>query len=70
MSNKAYDILKLISLIIAPAVVFLTSLVDIWGIPFGSQIVATLAAVDVLLGAIVAILKRNYDKRQEQADEE
>lgn len=70
MSNKAYDILKLISLIIAPAVVFLTALVDIWGIPFGSQIVATLAAVDVLLGALVTIFKTMYDKRQEQADEE
>lgn len=64
MSNKAYDILKLISLIIAPAVVFLTALVDIWGIPYGSQIIATLAAVDVLLGALVTIFKTMYDKAQ------
>ena len=64
MSNKAYDILKLISLIIAPAVVFLTALVDIWGIPYGAQIVATLAAVDVLLGALVTIFKTMYDKAQ------
>jgi hypothetical protein len=64
VSNKAYDILKIVSLIIAPAVVFLTALVDIWGIPYGSQIVATLAAVDVLLGALVTIFKNMYDKSQ------
>jgi hypothetical protein len=45
-------------------VVFLTALVDIWGIPYGSQIVATLAAVDVLLGALVTIFKNMYDKSQ------
>lgn len=62
MTNKQYDILKTISLLIAPIVVFLTALVDIWGIPYGSQIVATLAAVDVLLGAIVTIARQQYFK--------
>ena len=62
MSNKAYDILKLISLIIAPAVVFIASLVETWGVPYGSQIVATLAALDVFLGALVTVFKHLYDK--------
>ena len=62
MTNKQYDILKTISLLIAPIVVFLTALVDIWGIPYGSQIVATLAAVDVLLGAVVTIARQQYFK--------
>lgn len=62
MTNKQYDILKTISLLIAPIVVFLTALVDIWGIPYGSQVVATLAAVDVLLGAIVTIARQQYFK--------
>lgn len=61
MSNKAYDILKLISLLIAPIVVFITALVQIWGIPYGAQIVATLGAIDVLLGAIVVIAKKKFD---------
>ncbi len=60
MTNKQYDTLKTISLLIAPIVVFLTALVDIWGIPYGSQIVATLAAVDVLLGAVVTIARQQY----------
>lgn len=64
MSNKVYDTLKLIALLIAPLVTFAASLVDIWGIKYGSQIVATLAAIDVLFGAIVAIAKAMYDKKQ------
>jgi hypothetical protein len=62
MSNKTYDIIKKIALLIAPAVVFMTALVDIWGIPYGSQIVATLAALDVFVGVAVEILAANYKK--------
>ncbi len=66
MSNKTYDIIKKIALLIAPAVVFMTALVDIWGIPYGSQIVATLAALDVFVGVAVEILAANYKKNQEK----
>ena len=65
MSNKTYDTLKFIALLIAPLVTFAASLVDIWGIPHGTQIVATLAAIDVLVGAVVAIAKAIYDKNKE-----
>ena len=66
MSNKAYDILKMISLLIAPIVVFITALVQIWGIPYGAQIVATLGAIDVLFGAIVVIAKKKHDGKMEE----
>ncbi len=62
LSNKTYDALKLIALLIAPFITFVGSLVSIWGIPHGEQIVATLAACDVLIGAVVAIAKALYDK--------
>lgn len=65
LSNKAYDTLKFIALLIAPLVTFAASIVDIWGIPHGNEIVATLAAVDVLVGALVAIAKAVYDKQKE-----
>ena len=68
MSNKTYDIIKKIALLIAPAVVFMTALVDIWGIPHGSAIVATLAALDVFVGCAVEILAANYKKNQEKKD--
>lgn len=62
LSNKTYDTLKFIALLIAPIVTFVGSLVSIWGISHGDQIVATLAACDVLVGAVVAIAKALYDK--------
>lgn len=62
LSNKTYDTLKVIALLVAPLITFVGSLVSIWGISHGEQIVATLAACDVLIGAVVAIAKALYDK--------
>jgi len=63
MSNKMYDILKFFALIATPIITFLCAIVSIWGIPYGQQITATLAALDTLIGAIVAIAKIQYDKK-------
>lgn len=65
MSNKTYDTLKFIALLIAPLVTFAAAVVDIWSIPNGSLIVATLAALDTLVGAVVTIAKTMWDKKQE-----
>lgn len=70
MSDKTYDILKLIGLIAVPVITFLTALVDVWGIPYGPQIVATLSLIDVLIGAIVAIAKNVYDRKQKNIEKE
>jgi len=66
MSNKVYDTMKFISLLIAPIVVFITALVQIWGIPYGAEIVATIGAIDVLFGAIVVIAKKKYDGKLDE----
>lgn len=63
ISNKTYDIIKKISLLILPLTTFIAALVDIWGIPYGSQIVATLAAADAFAGVIVSILAADYKKK-------
>lgn len=68
ISNKVYDTLKFIALLIAPLCTFFAALVEIWGIPYGPQIVATIAAFDALLGAIVIALKNNYMKNLEGGD--
>ena len=65
ISNNTYDTIKIIALIIAPIATFVAALVDIWGIPYGSQIVATISALDVFVGALVVILKTLYDKSKE-----
>lgn len=65
ISNNTYDTIKIIALLIAPIATFVAALVDIWGIPYGSQIVATISALDVFVGALVVILKTIYDKNKE-----
>ncbi len=65
ISNNTYDTIKIIALLIAPIATFVAALVDIWGIPYGSQIVATISALDVFVGALVVILKTLYDKSKE-----
>ena len=63
MSNKVYDALKWIALIAFPAVIALYStLSGIWGWPYGEQIVGTLAALEIFLGAILQISNAKYKK--------
>lgn len=63
MSNKTYDTLKLIALILTPVLAFAASVANIWNIPHAEQIVATLTGIDTLVGAIVVALKTAYDKK-------
>lgn len=63
MSNKTYDIIKMISLIGTPAITLVAAIISIWNIPYGSQITATLAAIDTFMGALVVILNVNYNKK-------
>lgn len=69
ISNKLYDIIKFVSLVIAPLTVFVSALATIWGWgDVGTKVVATLSAIDVLVGAIVVILKTLYDKQQKKLE--
>lgn len=61
MSDRMYDIIKNVALILTPVLAFLASLVTIWNIPYGAEITATLTAIDVLAGAIVVVTKKIYD---------
>lgn len=69
MKNTTYDKIKFCALIIAPILTFLASLVTIWGIPYGEAITATIASLDTLVGAIVVVAKKIYDKTEKQEDE-
>nr|DAY48121.1 MAG TPA: holin [Caudoviricetes sp.] len=67
MSNKAYDILKWIALIALPAIATLYfAIAQIWGLPYGEQIVGTITAVDAFLGALLGISNYNYVKKEEK----
>lgn len=64
MSNKIYDIIKMITVVILPAIsAFLVTLTSLWGwsIPI-EAIVGTIAAVETLLGSILTISNYKYKK--------
>ena len=60
MTNKQYDTLKMIALILTPVLAFLASLTNIWHVPYAEQIVATLTALDTLIGAVVVVANKQY----------
>lgn len=63
MSSKVYDVLKYIAQIALPALgAFYFALSQIWGLPYGEQIVGTIAALDTLLGVLLGISTYNYYK--------
>jgi hypothetical protein len=70
MSNKTYDTLKVVALVLTPILAFLASLVNICGIPYGEQIVATLTALDTLIGAVVVVANKAYKPQEEPAESE
>lgn len=66
MSSKVYDVLKYIAQIALPALgAFYFALSQIWGLPYGEQIVGTIAALDTLLGVLLGISTYNYYKGTE-----
>lgn len=64
MSNKAYDILKLVALIAAPISVFIVAVLSALNVPQLDVVTAILAAVDTLLGSLVEIARREYERRK------
>ena len=63
MKNKVYDVLKFIAQIVLPALATLYfALASIWNLPYGEEIVGTITAIDLFLGAILGISSIEYNK--------
>lgn len=61
MNDKTYDVLKYIAQIVLPALGTLYfALSAIWGLPYGEQVIGTISAVDVFLGALLQISTATY----------
>lgn len=61
LSNISYDRLKWFALVFIPAFeVLILTLGKIWGIPYYSEIGASVAALGVFLAAILGVSSRNY----------
>ena len=65
MTNKVYDILKWISVIVVPALVLLiNTLGNIWGWQFTTEISATVSAIGVFIGALIQISSYRYERNK------
>lgn len=63
LSNELYDTLKWIAQILLPALGTLYfALGKIWGLPYGTEIVGTITALDAFLGALLGISTMSYNK--------
>ena len=63
LTNKTYDILKWIAQYLLPGIGTLYfTLAQIWGLPYGEQVVGTLAAFDAFLGVLLGVSTVAYKK--------
>ena len=63
MKNEIYDFLKKIALVVLPALATLIiTIFQIWDIPYGERIGATITAIDTALGIILGISNYNYNR--------
>ena len=66
LSNETYDILKEIALTILPALATLYAVIGkIWGLPYVTEIPATIMAIDTAMGAILHISTKNYQEKNQ-----
>ena len=67
MSNKIYDVLKWIAMVVLPAIGTLYfALAGIWGFPYAEQIGGTITAVVTFLGVVLGISSAQYKKKAEE----
>ena len=67
MSNKVYDVLKWIALVVLPALATLyLGLGNYWDIPYPEAIAGTITLVDAFLGTILGISSINYAKKEDK----
>ena len=63
LSNKTYDTLKWTAQYLLPALGTLYfSVSQIWGLPYGEQIVGTITAVDTFLGVLLGLSSVEYKR--------
>jgi len=65
MSNKVYDALKWVAIILLPALAkLIESSFNLWNIPYGAEIASQIIYVQVFLGAILCVSNIKYKDKQ------
>lgn len=63
MSNKTYDLLKNIALLLPVIITLIVAILQIWNIPYKTEIELTLLAIESALASIVKIENKIYNKK-------
>ena len=69
LSNRTYDNLKKVVTLVLPALGTLYfTIAAIWGLPRSEEVVGTIAAITVFLGAVLGISSYSYEKSGDKYD--
>lgn len=69
MSNPTYDRLKKTAQLVLPGLGTLYfTLSQIWGFPYGEEVVGSIAAVNTFIGGLVVVASNKYQARHSAAD--
>lgn len=61
LTNRMYDILKWITLVLLPSLsVFYLALADVWGLPYPTEVAGTIAAIDTFLSIVLGISTNTF----------
>lgn len=71
LSNRQFNLLRAIVELVLPALgAFYFTISELWGLPYGIQIVGTIAAVATLAGICLRALRTKYDNSTAKYDGE
>ena len=66
MSNKTYDLIKYIALVVLPAVtIFVGVVLETLNVPYSGIVVTIMTAFDTMIGTMVDKASKNYNKEEE-----
>ena len=64
MSDKLYNILKAIAQYVLPALATLYfAVASIWNLPYATEVVGTITAIDAFIGALIGVSSAQYYKK-------
>ena len=62
MSNKVYDVLKWVALVMLDAVgLFYQTIAEIWSLQYGDNVLKTCVALSVLIGTLIGVSGTKYN---------
>ena len=70
MSNKTFDALKWVVMVVIPTLTTAyTGFAGIWGLPYAEEVAKTSAVVCTMLGALLGISTIQYNKKIDEGEE-